>query len=232
MPVQPIATVGSMHVCPLCTGTVPHVGGPVTGPGMPGVTINGQPVAVMGDMCTCAGPPDTIAQGCPGVTINGKPVAMVGSMTAHGGQITVGVPGVTIESPGAPVTMAVKKIPFPDLNFLDDLGAALVGKGKSHQQGKENMEKLKEEKDEGEPCIYNVRWIDEAGNTIDNTKIEGKIFIAASVYNINEGDKVTFKLRLDTEEGDEIETLEGTVQNKEVKIEWCAEKRYFKEFNH
>ncbi|MDA3832629.1 MAG: PAAR domain-containing protein, partial [Spirochaetales bacterium] len=93
---KPIATVGSLHVCPLCSGLVPHVGGPVTGPGMPGATINGQPIAVMGDMCACAGPPDTIVQGCPGVTINGKPVATVGCMTAHGGQIVQGVPGATI----------------------------------------------------------------------------------------------------------------------------------------
>lgn len=95
---KPVATIGSMHVCPMVTGYIPHVGGPVSGPGMPGVTINGQPIAVMGDMCTCVGPPDTIVQGCPGVTVNGKPVATIGSMTAHGGQITVGVPA----SPLAP----------------------------------------------------------------------------------------------------------------------------------
>src|SRR5690554_19240 len=36
---KPVATIGSMHVCPMVTGYIPHVGGPVSGPGMPGVTV-------------------------------------------------------------------------------------------------------------------------------------------------------------------------------------------------
>ena len=230
MPVQPIATVGSMHVCPLCTGTVPHVGGPVTGPGMPGVTINGQPVAVMGDMCVCVGPPDTIAQGCPGVTINGKPVAMVGSMTAHGGQITVGVPGVTIESPGAPVTMAVSKIPFPDLNFLDDLGAALVGKGKSHQQGKDNMEKLKEEKVQY-PSIHNLRWEDLNRNIINSERIQKKVKIVATAQDLPDGEKVTIEIRKTSEDGEIIAELDGTIMDGEIEIEWDTEYEHFNSQN-
>src|SRR5690554_6091992 len=74
----PAATVGSMHVCPMLTpGTPPppHVGGPVSGPGVPTVLIGGKPAAVMGDMCVCAGPPDTIVQGEATVLIGGKPAA-------------------------------------------------------------------------------------------------------------------------------------------------------------
>jgi len=149
---QPIATIGSMHVCPLCSGTVPHIGGPVIGPGMAGATINGQPIAVMGDMCTCVGPPDIIVQGCPGATINGVPIALVGSMTAHGGQIVQGMPGATIGPvvPTPAVTMPLKKIPFPKINILDDIGAVIVGKGKSHQQGKENIKQIKKEAEKNE----------------------------------------------------------------------------------
>ncbi|WP_244880339.1 PAAR domain-containing protein [Saccharicrinis fermentans] len=44
---KPIATVGSMHVCPMVTGYIPHMGGPVSGPGAPNVLINGKPVALM-----------------------------------------------------------------------------------------------------------------------------------------------------------------------------------------
>lgn len=137
---QQIATVGSMHVCPMCSGTVPHVGGPITGPGIAGITINGQPVAVMGDMCTCAGPPDTIVQGCPGITANGMPIAMVGSMTAHGGQIMQGIPGVTIESatPVSQSTMPLKDIPFPKITLLDQLVS-------NTKEAKENISKIKEE---------------------------------------------------------------------------------------
>ncbi len=144
---KPVAIIGSLTVCPLVSGTVPHVGGPIAGPGMPGVTINGQPVAVMGDICTCVGPPATIVQGCPGVTINGTPIAVVGSMTSHGGQVTSGAPGVTISAvvPDASTTMPLKEIPFPNINVLDDVGSAVIGKAKSHREAKENIEAIKEE---------------------------------------------------------------------------------------
>lgn len=79
-----------MHVCPLVTGVVPHVGGPITGPGVPTVLIGGMPAAVMGDMLVCVGPPDTIAKGSATVLIGGKPAARVGDITAHGGNIVLG----------------------------------------------------------------------------------------------------------------------------------------------
>ncbi|MCW3807934.1 PAAR domain-containing protein [Plebeiibacterium marinum] len=150
---QPIATVGSMHICPLCSGTVPHVGGPVNGPGMPGVTVNGQVVAVMGDMCICVGPPDMIAQGSPGVTINGTPVATVGCMTAHAGQITQGIPGVTI-GPAVPTpnaSMPLKEIPFPEIKKIqvlaNQLKDAVTGSNNAQQlkQAQATQERVKEE---------------------------------------------------------------------------------------
>lgn len=85
-----------MHVCPMVTGTVPHVGGPVIGPGAPTVLIAGMPAALVGDMCTCTGPPDTIAQGSGTVLIGGKPAARMGDSTAHGGSIVAGAPTVII----------------------------------------------------------------------------------------------------------------------------------------
>lgn len=50
------------YACPMLnpgTPPPPHVGGPVSGPGVPTVLIDGKPAAVMGDMCVCASPPDT-----------------------------------------------------------------------------------------------------------------------------------------------------------------------------
>lgn len=88
-----------MHTCPMVTpGTppVPHVGGPITGPGAPTVLIGGQPAAVVGDVCTCVGPPDAIAKGSATVLIGGKPAARIGDLTTHGGTITVGCPTVMI----------------------------------------------------------------------------------------------------------------------------------------
>ena len=65
----PAARVTDMHACPMVTGLVPHVGGPVLPPGMPTVLIGGLPAARVGDMVTCAGPPDVIAMGSPTVLI-------------------------------------------------------------------------------------------------------------------------------------------------------------------
>ena len=85
-----------MHTCPMVTGTVPHVGGPVLPPGCPTVMIGGMPAACVGDMLTCTGPPDTISNGSSTVMIGGKPAARLGDPTAHGGSIILGCPTVNI----------------------------------------------------------------------------------------------------------------------------------------
>lgn len=86
-----------MHTCPMANpGGAPHVGGPVMPPGVPTVMIGGMPAATVGNMCTCAGPPDSIVMGSQTVFIGGKPAARMGDTTAHGGQITVGCPTVLI----------------------------------------------------------------------------------------------------------------------------------------
>ncbi len=95
----PAARLTDMHVCPMVTpGTppIPHVGGPVTGPGLPTVLIGGMPAAVVGDMCICVGPPDVIVKGSMTVLIGGRPAARMGDMTAHGGTIVCGMPTVLI----------------------------------------------------------------------------------------------------------------------------------------
>jgi uncharacterized Zn-binding protein involved in type VI secretion len=63
---------------------------------VPTVLIGGLPAAVMGDMLTCVGPPDTIVKGSATVMIGGKPAARLGDLTAHGGTIVVGLPTVMI----------------------------------------------------------------------------------------------------------------------------------------
>ncbi|GAB4396919.1 MAG: PAAR domain-containing protein [Microscillaceae bacterium] len=78
------------------TGPVPHVGGPVIGPGAPTVLIGGLPAAVVGDSAVCTGPPDTIIKGSGTVMIGGKPAARMGDSLAHGGSIVVGAPTVMI----------------------------------------------------------------------------------------------------------------------------------------
>src|SRR5947209_16624570 len=97
---QPAARAGDMHVCPMVTGLVPHVGGPILPPGCPTVLIGGMPAARMGDMATCVGPPDVIAMGSPTVMIGGMMAARMGDPTAHGGVIVMGMPTVDIGIPG------------------------------------------------------------------------------------------------------------------------------------
>ncbi|WP_297086293.1 PAAR domain-containing protein [uncultured Draconibacterium sp.] len=97
---QPAARIMDMHACPAQTpafpSPIPHVGGPVMGPGVPNVLIGGLPAAVVGDTCICVGPPDPIAQGSTTVLIGGRPAARLGDSTAHGGKIVMGWPTVLI----------------------------------------------------------------------------------------------------------------------------------------
>jgi len=93
---MPAARMGDVHVCPMVTGVVPHVGGPVLAPCAPNVLIGGQPAARVGDMALCAGPPDAIALGSPIVLINGQPAARMMDVTVHGAVIMTGMPTVLI----------------------------------------------------------------------------------------------------------------------------------------
>jgi len=94
------ARLTDFHQCPMTTPAgpvqIPHVGGPITGPGAPTVLIGKMPAAVVGDMCVCVGPPDSIAMGSTTVMICGKPAARMGDTTAHGGKIVLGCPTVMI----------------------------------------------------------------------------------------------------------------------------------------
>lgn len=92
----PAARISDMHTCPMVNpGPVPHVGGPIT-VGCPTVMIGYMPAARVGDMCTCVGPPDSIAKGSSSVMIGYMPAARLGDNTAHGGVIVAGCPTVMI----------------------------------------------------------------------------------------------------------------------------------------
>lgn len=93
------ARLTDLHTCPMVTPgvpPVPHVGGPILGPGAPTVLIGGLPTATVGDPCLCIGPPDVVVNGSSSVFICGRPAARMGDGTAHGGSIAVGMPTVQI----------------------------------------------------------------------------------------------------------------------------------------
>ena len=87
---MPAARLTDMHVCPMVTVLVPHVGGPIVGPGAPTVLIGALPAARVSDMATCVGPPDVIVLGSFTVLTMSMPQARIGDMTAHGGAIVLG----------------------------------------------------------------------------------------------------------------------------------------------
>lgn len=93
---MPAARVGDMHVCPMVTGIVPHVGGPILPPCCITVLTGKMPQARVSDMAVCVGPPDVIALGSFTVLVGKLPAARIGDMTAHGGAIVMGFPTVLI----------------------------------------------------------------------------------------------------------------------------------------
>ncbi len=93
---QPAARASDMHVCPMVTGIVPHVGGPILSPCCVTVLTGSLPQARVTDMATCVGPPDVIVLGSFTVLVGSLPAARMGDLTAHGGTIVLGLPTVLI----------------------------------------------------------------------------------------------------------------------------------------
>lgn len=92
---QPAARITDMHTCPMFTGVVPHVGGPII-KGAPTVIIGKMPAARITDQAICVGPPDVIIKASTTVIIAKQPAARIGDSTAHGGVIVTGFPTVLI----------------------------------------------------------------------------------------------------------------------------------------
>lgn len=92
---QPAARVTDLHVCPMLTVLVPHVGGPIM-LGCFTVLTCMLPQARVGDMAMCVGPPDVIALGSFTVFVGGVPAARMGDLCGHGGTIVLGAPTVLI----------------------------------------------------------------------------------------------------------------------------------------
>lgn len=85
----PAARILDMHVCPMVTGVVPHVGGPIV-LGCFTVLVGKMPAARIADMAVCIGPPDMVAKGSGTVMIGKMPAARLGDTCAHGGTIVLG----------------------------------------------------------------------------------------------------------------------------------------------
>lgn len=168
---KPAARLTDMHVCPMVNGIVPHVGGPVTGPGCPTVLIGGMPAAVMGDMCVCTGPPDTIILGSAGVLIGGKPAARMGDMTSHGGTIILGCFTVLIGEAGAGGGGGGAAAPKVDMPKLGAKAAAALANKKALEQAANEDNDKAERTDQND---FNAQFtlVDEAENGMANVDYE------------------------------------------------------------
>ena len=94
MPKGPALRVGDTALCSLVTGTVPHVGGPITpAAGVMTVLIGAMPAAVANGMpggIPCVGPPNGIAMGSATVFIGKFPAARLADQSTHGQPIAPG----------------------------------------------------------------------------------------------------------------------------------------------
>lgn len=92
---MPAARMTDNHVCPMVTGVVPHVGGPVM-LFCPTVMICSMLASRATDMAVCVGPPDLVAMGSTTTLIGSMPAARLLDPCGHGGMIVLGAPTVLI----------------------------------------------------------------------------------------------------------------------------------------
>jgi len=86
---MPASRIGDLHVCPMVTGVVPHVGGPFI-LGSPTVLVGFMPQSRVTDQLVCVGPPDVAMMGAETVLVGMAGAAGVVSMSA--GLQAMGVP--------------------------------------------------------------------------------------------------------------------------------------------
>ena len=224
---MPAARIADMHVCPMVTGVVPHVGGPIV-LGSPMVLIGGMPAARMGDLVTCVGPPDSILMGCPTVLIGEG-----GSGSASGGGAGSSGAGSAATSAKNALTdnveSSTKDEHWIEFEFVDKAGNMLSGipyKLKD-PDGKESKSILKPDgrilrdstgKGKAEVILYkveNAKWSKEIA------KIGEKIKLSAQSQGFDNGEKAFIQIyRKDINQPDVVvKTYEEKVNGNKIELE-------------
>ena len=230
---QPAANVTTMHVCPLITILVPHVGGPILPPGVPTVLIGGMPAATVGDMATCVGPPDAIIPpGCPTVLIGtsgggsgggGGGSAAAANAGAH--SALVGEPGPEAEGPhwidiqfvdsaGNPVT----QVPYEFTGVEGQkekgrlTGDAAIRRGGLPDAGDYSVKLF---------SVFNAEWSE------DSARVGDMVELSAETEGYEDGTKALFRIwERDIGGADDfIAEIETTVDGNKVEAEWEYEYR-------
>jgi uncharacterized Zn-binding protein involved in type VI secretion len=104
---MPASRIGDMHVCPMVTGIVPHVGGPFILGSMT-VLVGMMPQSRVTDQLVCVGPPDVAAMGCETVL-----VGMSGAGGAAGAVAGIAAMGASV--PAAPPATSTSPQPTAEL---------------------------------------------------------------------------------------------------------------------
>jgi uncharacterized Zn-binding protein involved in type VI secretion len=95
---MPASRIGDMHVCPMVTGIVPHVGGPFVLGSMT-VLVGMMPQSRVTDQLVCVGPPDVAVMGCETVLVGeagaGGAAGAMGGISAMGASVPVQPPATT-----------------------------------------------------------------------------------------------------------------------------------------
>jgi uncharacterized Zn-binding protein involved in type VI secretion len=102
---MPASRIGDMHVCPMVTGIVPHVGGPFI-LGSPTVLVGFMPQSRVTDQLVCVGPPDIAVKGAETVLVGMAGAG--GVVSASAGLSAMGVPVPMQPPPSAPVQASVQ----------------------------------------------------------------------------------------------------------------------------
>nr|WP_313056621.1 PAAR domain-containing protein [Agrobacterium cavarae] len=101
MPGMPVTLKAHWHICPMVDpGPKPHVGGPVISTQQSFVTVEGVPIATVGDSLLCTGVPttsDKITAGSSVASIEGRKIARLGDSCAHGGKLVEGISWLKFE---------------------------------------------------------------------------------------------------------------------------------------
>lgn len=103
----PASRITDMHVCPMVTGVVPHVGGPFV-MGSTTVIVGMMPQSRVTDQLVCVGPPDIAAMGCETVL-----VGMAGGGGAAG--VVAGISALGVSAPMQPPATATSPQPTAEL---------------------------------------------------------------------------------------------------------------------
>ncbi len=190
-------------------------------PGVPTVLICGTPAACVGDMVTCAGPPDTIAPpGCPTV--------MIGSGGGGGGGAGAGSGGLDVGQGDKSKSSEPPKGHFLDVRFVDKAGLPVGGveyvikdPTGAVTTGTLSGQLRKGGVPEGNHEII-LKGITKAEWSVKSARVGDTVKLKAETSGIDDGEKGSFDIFIRESRFAHtlLKTIETTVQGDKVEAEW------------